>query len=118
MEETTRLGFPSLRRTTAVWVKSWDTSVYAGLRRFHHGKGFDPESQDLAHHLSHPIYELSSEVELLFAHGKSINMNKVRFGLINIKWITRMLQQMTMIHSARRTLIVAHLARITVSKTH
>ncbi|KAJ7890181.1 hypothetical protein B0H14DRAFT_2278420, partial [Mycena olivaceomarginata] len=56
-EEATRLGFPSLQLTTRVRGKSSDTNVYAGLRRFHQGKGFDPESQDVARHLGYPLYE-------------------------------------------------------------
>ncbi|KAJ7927948.1 hypothetical protein B0H13DRAFT_2312126 [Mycena leptocephala] len=37
---------------------SWDASIYAGLRQFHLGKGFDPESQDVARHLRLPLYQV------------------------------------------------------------
>ncbi|KAJ7732546.1 hypothetical protein B0H16DRAFT_1253636, partial [Mycena metata] len=47
-EEATQLGFPSFQLTTRVHGWSWDAGVYAGLRQFHQGKGFDPESQDVA----------------------------------------------------------------------
>ncbi|KAJ7315799.1 hypothetical protein DFH08DRAFT_419984 [Mycena albidolilacea] len=64
------LGFPSIRLSMKVKGKSWDTSLYAGLRHFHLVKGFDPDSQDVARHLGHPLYRLSREmpVDVLFAH--------------------------------------------------
>ncbi|KAJ7438188.1 hypothetical protein B0H11DRAFT_2254776 [Mycena galericulata] len=34
---------------------SWDSSIYVGLRQFHEAKGFDPDSQDAALHLGHPL---------------------------------------------------------------
>ncbi|KAJ7168865.1 hypothetical protein C8R46DRAFT_241194 [Mycena filopes] len=57
-EEATRLGFPPLKLTTIVNGISWDTSVYEGLRQFHRAKGFNPESQELARHLGHPLFRL------------------------------------------------------------
>ncbi|KAJ7168885.1 hypothetical protein C8R46DRAFT_241650 [Mycena filopes] len=68
VEEALRLGFPSLWRTTEVYSYSWDTSIYAGLRRFHQAKGFDPDSQDVAQHLGYPLYRLSKDVNPPFAH--------------------------------------------------
>ncbi|KAJ7036907.1 hypothetical protein C8F04DRAFT_999528, partial [Mycena alexandri] len=41
-EEAARLGFPSFQLATEVEGSSWDPSVYAGLRKFHEAKGFDP----------------------------------------------------------------------------
>ncbi|KAJ7094199.1 hypothetical protein C8R44DRAFT_718609 [Mycena epipterygia] len=58
-EEASGLGFPSFELDVTVVMKSWHESVYAALSRFHAGKGFDPNSQDLARHLGHPLYELS-----------------------------------------------------------
>jgi len=72
-EEATLLGFPSLNLTTAFTVYSWDSSVYAGLRKFHEGKGFDPDSQEVARHCGHRLFQLTSEREVLFAHG-SLNI--------------------------------------------
>ncbi|KAF7364422.1 hypothetical protein MSAN_01103200 [Mycena sanguinolenta] len=57
-EEAWRLGFPSITRRTRVDTVYWDETVYAGLRKFDECKGFDPESQDLAKELGHPLYEL------------------------------------------------------------
>ncbi|KAJ7679419.1 hypothetical protein DFH06DRAFT_510807 [Mycena polygramma] len=68
-EEATRLGFPAIEFKTWVEVYSWDASVYAGLRRFHQGKGFDPVSQDLARHLGLPLFEVANEMEVSFAHA-------------------------------------------------
>lgn len=59
LREATRLGFPHLQFTTDVVGRFWDSSVYAGLRRFHQRKGFNPDSQDVARHLGHPLYQLS-----------------------------------------------------------
>ncbi|KAF7374230.1 hypothetical protein MSAN_00305800 [Mycena sanguinolenta] len=69
-EEATNLGFPSFSLSTRVMGVSWDASVYAGLRQFHKGKGFDPDSQDVAQHLGHELYQLSGQnrTDTLFAH--------------------------------------------------
>ncbi|KAJ7027343.1 hypothetical protein C8F04DRAFT_91818 [Mycena alexandri] len=67
-EEATCLGFPSMLLTTSVLGHSWDASVYTGLRQFHAAKGFDPDSQDVARHLGYPLYELSGEIDVPFAH--------------------------------------------------
>ncbi|KAJ7669812.1 hypothetical protein B0H14DRAFT_1028322 [Mycena olivaceomarginata] len=40
----------------------------AGIRQFHQTKGFDPDSQEVAIHLGHLLYELSSEIHIPFAH--------------------------------------------------
>ena len=61
-EDAKILGFSTLHIETVVSGYSWDNSVYDGLRRFHWGKGFDPESQEVAIHLGYPLYELSSQV--------------------------------------------------------
>lgn len=64
------LGFPSLHLTAEFWGKSWDAGVYAGLRKSHEGKGFDPESQDVARHLGYELYQLSSELNIALTHGE------------------------------------------------
>jgi hypothetical protein len=70
LEEATQLGFPTFQCTTEVVGRSWDASVYEGLRKFHQAKGFDPDTQELARHLEHPLFELSAEANSTFAHGK------------------------------------------------
>ncbi|KAJ7229447.1 hypothetical protein C8J57DRAFT_1092545, partial [Mycena rebaudengoi] len=69
--DAVKLGFPSLTVSMQFRGESWDPSVYAGLRKFHQAKGFDPESQDVARHLGHPLYQLSREINPLFAHSGS-----------------------------------------------
>ncbi|KAF7337203.1 hypothetical protein MSAN_02272600 [Mycena sanguinolenta] len=60
-EEAQSLGFPVINIETRLYGTSWDESVYQGLRRFHAGKGFNPESQDMARDLGYPLFELLSE---------------------------------------------------------
>ncbi|KAJ7732531.1 hypothetical protein B0H16DRAFT_176050 [Mycena metata] len=67
-DEATQLGFPSFQLTTKFGGLSWDTSVYAGLRQFHQAKGFDPESQDVARHLGHPLFQLCGDTNPPFTH--------------------------------------------------
>ncbi|KAF7342774.1 hypothetical protein MSAN_01992600 [Mycena sanguinolenta] len=61
-DEASSLGFPSMTLKTEVHAKFWDDSVYAGLRKFHKGKGFDPDSRDVAWDLGYPLYQLSVPV--------------------------------------------------------
>jgi hypothetical protein len=91
IEKATALGFPPLQFNTTIWGRSWDASVYAGLRQFHRAKGFDPESQDVARHLGRRLYELSSEMDALFAHGKSTTARSKSSSSTNEypKWTTR-----------------------------
>ncbi|KAJ6522069.1 hypothetical protein B0H19DRAFT_1386737 [Mycena capillaripes] len=67
-EQATELGFPSLQLKTRIVTRSWDASVYAGLRQLHKAKGFDPDSQDVARYLGDPLYQLSNEIDVPFAH--------------------------------------------------
>ncbi|KAJ7768011.1 hypothetical protein B0H14DRAFT_2632975 [Mycena olivaceomarginata] len=69
-EDTKILGFPALHMGTLVQTRTWDVSTYAGLGRFHQGKDWDPEGQDLARHLGHPLYDLSSGLVSPFAYGE------------------------------------------------
>ncbi|KAJ7127917.1 hypothetical protein C8R44DRAFT_555944, partial [Mycena epipterygia] len=55
-EEASTIGFPSMKLETYVYGRS---SVYAGLSRFHAGKGFNPNSQDVARYLGQPIYQVT-----------------------------------------------------------
>ncbi|KAK6988025.1 hypothetical protein R3P38DRAFT_286474 [Favolaschia claudopus] len=56
LEDAEKLGLPSFALSAAVITKSWETNVYAALRRFHEAKGFDPDSQEIASKLGHPLY--------------------------------------------------------------
>lgn len=68
--EANARGFPSLNLTPHFFGKSWDAGVYAGLRKFHEGKGFDPDSQDVACHLGFELYRVSSELNITSSHGE------------------------------------------------
>jgi hypothetical protein len=70
MEDATSLGFPSISFSTQIGGVLWDASVHAGLRQFHWAKGFDPDTLDVARHLGVPLYQLTSEMDAFFAHGK------------------------------------------------
>ncbi|KAF7337270.1 hypothetical protein MSAN_02279500 [Mycena sanguinolenta] len=61
MEDAKNLGFPAIHIETRMFGRSWDHSVYEGLRRFHEGKGHDPESQEVARQLGYPLYEMLSD---------------------------------------------------------
>lgn len=69
-EQAIQLGFPSIRLSAEVSGLYWDASVYAGLRQFHQGKGFDPDSQDVARHLGYLLFKLSAEVDPPFADSE------------------------------------------------
>ncbi|KAJ7101828.1 hypothetical protein C8R43DRAFT_1047694 [Mycena crocata] len=66
-EQADKLGLPPIQLNTTVNGIFWDSSVYAGLRQFHEGKGFDPYSQNVAQRLGYPLYELASEQYIPFA---------------------------------------------------
>ncbi|KAJ6462938.1 hypothetical protein C8R45DRAFT_785720, partial [Mycena sanguinolenta] len=58
LQDATRLGFPSFKLIAKAYGRSWDASIYDGLRQFHEAKGFDPYSQDIARHLGYPLHQL------------------------------------------------------------
>ncbi|KAJ6518072.1 hypothetical protein C8R47DRAFT_4848 [Mycena vitilis] len=62
-EEVKRRGFPAMQLESQISRTFWDASVYAGLRQFHQAKGFDPDTQELARHLGHPLLELTTETD-------------------------------------------------------
>ncbi|KAF7337201.1 hypothetical protein MSAN_02272400 [Mycena sanguinolenta] len=61
LEDAKSLGFPIIHIGTVSSGYSWDERVYQGLRKFHAGKGFDPNSQEVAKHAGYPLFELSTE---------------------------------------------------------
>ncbi|KAJ7846080.1 hypothetical protein B0H14DRAFT_2773319 [Mycena olivaceomarginata] len=69
-EEAEEAGFPLIKLEIRVGGRAWDTIDYAALWRFHQAKGFVPNSQEIARHLGHPLYQLCDElaVEASFAH--------------------------------------------------
>ncbi|KAK7035626.1 hypothetical protein R3P38DRAFT_2616021 [Favolaschia claudopus] len=68
-EQAAELGFPTIHVSVYGRGKTWSDNAYAGLWRFLKGKGFDPNSQDLARHLGVPLYQLYCDYE------KSLNVD-------------------------------------------
>ncbi|KAF7353272.1 MFS general substrate transporter [Mycena sanguinolenta] len=60
-EDARILGFPAIHIETIIVGLSWDRSIYGGLRRFHKGKGHNPESQEVARQLGYPLFEVLSD---------------------------------------------------------
>ncbi|KAF7337261.1 hypothetical protein MSAN_02278600 [Mycena sanguinolenta] len=61
MEDTRVLGFSAIHIETVMDGSSWDHSVYKGLQRFHEGKGFNPDSQEVARQLGYQFYKVLSD---------------------------------------------------------
>ncbi|KAJ7104838.1 hypothetical protein C8R44DRAFT_332464 [Mycena epipterygia] len=76
-EDASNLGFPSLEFNMDVHVRSWHENVYAALSHFHAGKGFDPNSPDIARHLGYPIFELSCTPNVECAHIEEVSSDSL-----------------------------------------
>ncbi|KAK7022495.1 hypothetical protein R3P38DRAFT_3539530 [Favolaschia claudopus] len=74
-EQATELGFSAIYFSMTGYGKVWSNAVYAGLRQFHQGKGFDPDSQELARYLGVPLYQLH------FDYEKSLNADGGEAGI-------------------------------------
>ncbi|KAJ7619800.1 hypothetical protein DFH06DRAFT_1010939, partial [Mycena polygramma] len=73
-EEAKAHSFPELSFRMDIVGKSWDSSVYDGLRPFHEAKGFDPYNQDVAMELGLSLVEVSGseqDAQASFLYGKS-----------------------------------------------
>ncbi|KAK7035601.1 hypothetical protein R3P38DRAFT_601760 [Favolaschia claudopus] len=62
-DEASELGFPAITVSIMGRGEARSATVYAGLRQFHQGKGFDPNSQDVARHLGVPLYQPYSDYD-------------------------------------------------------
>ncbi|KAJ7064472.1 hypothetical protein C8F01DRAFT_768737 [Mycena amicta] len=64
-KEARERGFPKLVASNSVrtYQRQWDACVYEEIRAMHIAKGFDPDSQDVARHLGHPLFELVSDIK-------------------------------------------------------
>ncbi|KAJ7153923.1 hypothetical protein C8R43DRAFT_840355, partial [Mycena crocata] len=60
-DEAQRLGFPAIQLKTMLLGRFWDASTYFGVHQFHAGKGFDPQSQEVARHLGYPLLDIGGE---------------------------------------------------------
>jgi hypothetical protein len=79
-EEAAALGFPELILCADVWQEAWDETTYAGLRKFHAGKGFDSDSQDVARDQGFPLYQLTADPQTLFAYGENTRRLSVKLN--------------------------------------
>jgi hypothetical protein len=71
LADAVNLGFPSLTFSMGIrGESSGEPTVYAGLRKFHQAKGFDPDSQDVARHLVYSLYHINGEINIPFAHSE------------------------------------------------
>ncbi|KAF7353166.1 hypothetical protein MSAN_01504100 [Mycena sanguinolenta] len=73
-EDASNLGFPAIHIETVMEGLSWDHSVYQGLRRFHEGKGFNPDSREVARWWGYPLFEVLSD-RVLFPGRKAWECN-------------------------------------------
>jgi hypothetical protein len=69
-EEANELGFPALQFNIRIRGKFWNADVYAGLGQFHHGKGFNPISEEVSLHLGDQLYQVSGETDCPVDQGK------------------------------------------------
>lgn len=74
MDDTEQFGFRCLDFTMQALVSSWDADVYTGFCQFQAAKGYDPDSRNFALELGCPLFEWSSELDGLFAHGRRRNV--------------------------------------------
>ncbi|KAJ7831718.1 hypothetical protein B0H14DRAFT_3143111 [Mycena olivaceomarginata] len=62
-EEANELGFPAPQFNTMIRGKFWNPDVYARLSQFHHGKGFNPISEEVSLYLGDQLYQVSGETD-------------------------------------------------------
>ncbi|KAJ7909912.1 hypothetical protein B0H13DRAFT_620457 [Mycena leptocephala] len=60
-QEASDLGLPLIHTSISVNGTAGDARVYTALRQFHHKKGFNPESQDIAKDLGLPLLYVVAE---------------------------------------------------------
>ncbi|KAJ6518024.1 hypothetical protein C8R47DRAFT_3663 [Mycena vitilis] len=93
-EEANRLGFPSIQLETLIFLASWDAGVYAGLRQFHQAKGFDPDSQNVARHLGHQLFQFTNDDDwnLGFTDPGSVGCNDIEPSAKEESQLTKIVQ--------------------------
>jgi hypothetical protein len=69
-EVSETLGYPAIRVEMYALGKSWNVSIYDGIRQFHESKCLDPYSQEVAIELGWPLLQVSCHREVLLAHSK------------------------------------------------
>jgi hypothetical protein len=87
VEEARNHGFPDFDFEMELLGKSWDSSVYAGLRQFHQAKGFDPFTQDVAMELGYSLVSLSGRQDASFGHGKYAELSVMLIYSDVVQWM-------------------------------
>ncbi|KAF7366363.1 hypothetical protein MSAN_00892800 [Mycena sanguinolenta] len=72
-EDAGTLGFPAIHIETIMHGRTWDHSVYRGLRRLHERKGLDPDSLEVARQLRYPLYEVVHNADVKHWYCKQDN---------------------------------------------
>ncbi|KAJ7137058.1 hypothetical protein C8R44DRAFT_365253 [Mycena epipterygia] len=60
-QEAANLGLPSFKLRLRVVGHSWKSTSYSAIFQFHQGKGFSPNSPDVAQYLEYPLYQATFE---------------------------------------------------------
>jgi hypothetical protein len=69
-EDARNHGFPDLDFKVRVGGRTWDDSVYDGIRQFQEARGLDPYSHEVPLQLGQSLYQVSGQEDALFARGK------------------------------------------------
>ncbi|KAJ7804406.1 hypothetical protein B0H14DRAFT_1617560 [Mycena olivaceomarginata] len=73
-EDARTFGFPVIHIETTMYGFSWNKTVYDKLRLFHHGRGFNPDTQDAVRHLGYPLFKLSPDMDTPLACGEEVEI--------------------------------------------
>ncbi|KAJ7237432.1 hypothetical protein C8J57DRAFT_1087638 [Mycena rebaudengoi] len=74
VEAAENLGFPAIELQIKVSGKSWDASVYGGIRQFHQYKGFDTYSQQVPLEMGYPPVWVPCDWDTVLAHRAHIEL--------------------------------------------
>ncbi|KAJ7193614.1 hypothetical protein GGX14DRAFT_378813, partial [Mycena pura] len=74
VEAAENLGFPVIKLKVVVFGKSWDASVYGGIRQFHQHKGFDTYSQQVALEMGYSPVQVPCDWDTVLAHRAHIEL--------------------------------------------
>jgi hypothetical protein len=65
------LGLPQVAFQADAYGRRWDRKIYDTIANFHHTKGFDPYSQDVAIELGYPLLNIKAVKKALNIGGVS-----------------------------------------------
>jgi hypothetical protein len=58
-------SLPDVRLRASVYGKFWENEIYASIAKFHHTKGFDTSSQEVAIKLGYPLVDVGRLNDLI-----------------------------------------------------